>query len=112
MPRESGWRTIYARLNRSEEHTSELQSLTNLVCRLLLEKICKARCARFTMRASRMISTQIRQVLAFFSNSVVAALRVKNSALFLWRLSTVSLFFNYTSTSEIYSLSLHDSLPI
>src|SRR5437016_11969061 len=25
-------------LNRSEEHTSELQSLTSLVCRLLLEK--------------------------------------------------------------------------
>src|SRR5438046_3308204 len=25
-------------LDRSEEHTSELQSLTNLVCRLLLEK--------------------------------------------------------------------------
>src|SRR5437016_11046641 len=28
----------FARENRSEEHTSELQSLTNLVCRLLLEK--------------------------------------------------------------------------
>src|SRR5258706_9421983 len=28
---------------RSEEHTSELQSLTNLVCRLLLEK--KKRCS-------------------------------------------------------------------
>src|SRR5262249_59445768 len=27
-----------ARSDRSEEHTSELQSLTNLVCRLLLEK--------------------------------------------------------------------------
>src|SRR5438046_8154611 len=27
-----------ARSPRSEEHTSELQSLTNLVCRLLLEK--------------------------------------------------------------------------
>src|SRR5258706_9382783 len=27
-----------ARRTRSEEHTSELQSLTNLVCRLLLEK--------------------------------------------------------------------------
>src|SRR5262249_59987854 len=27
-----------ARRRRSEEHTSELQSLTNLVCRLLLEK--------------------------------------------------------------------------
>src|SRR5438046_5430542 len=28
----------HAELHRSEEHTSELQSLTNLVCRLLLEK--------------------------------------------------------------------------
>src|SRR5262249_60805889 len=27
-----------AAISRSEEHTSELQSLTNLVCRLLLEK--------------------------------------------------------------------------
>src|SRR5262249_56049240 len=26
------------RINRSEEHTSELQSLTNLVCRLLLQQ--------------------------------------------------------------------------
>src|SRR5258706_10939744 len=29
---------LIKRHNRSEEHTSELQSLTNLVCRLLLEK--------------------------------------------------------------------------
>src|SRR5258706_7306665 len=29
---------------RSEEHTSELQSLTNLVCRLLLEKKNEDRC--------------------------------------------------------------------
>src|SRR2546430_9056524 len=28
----------YPRLHRSEEHTSELQSQSNLVCRLLLEK--------------------------------------------------------------------------
>src|SRR5437016_10491280 len=28
----------YREKNRSEEHTSELQSLTNLVCRLLLDK--------------------------------------------------------------------------
>src|SRR5258706_11679665 len=47
---ESGWRPKPARVvtpfeispplrqERSEEHTSELQSLTNLVCRLLLEK--------------------------------------------------------------------------
>src|SRR5438093_2368953 len=31
-------RALVAELVRSEEHTSELQSLTNLVCRLLLEK--------------------------------------------------------------------------
>src|SRR5438093_7964985 len=29
---------VLAESDRSEEHTSELQSLTNLVCRLLLEK--------------------------------------------------------------------------
>src|SRR5438093_7812218 len=29
---------LQRQLRRSEEHTSELQSLTNLVCRLLLEK--------------------------------------------------------------------------
>src|SRR5438093_8979124 len=34
--RAAGWRR--RRALRSEEHTSELQSLTNLVCRLLLEK--------------------------------------------------------------------------
>src|SRR5262249_58683031 len=32
------WMARAARGPRSEEHTSELQSLTNLVCRLLLEK--------------------------------------------------------------------------
>src|ERR1039457_3588562 len=35
----SSWRTRrHRRLHRSEEHTSELQSPCNLVCRLLLEK--------------------------------------------------------------------------
>src|SRR5262245_63417002 len=31
-------RAVWARTGRSEEHTSELQSLRHLVCRLLLEK--------------------------------------------------------------------------
>src|SRR5437016_9971982 len=31
-------RMVHSGFERSEEHTSELQSLTNLVCRLLLEK--------------------------------------------------------------------------
>src|SRR5258706_6367526 len=33
-----GYRMIKLPVPRSEEHTSELQSLTNLACRLLLEK--------------------------------------------------------------------------
>src|SRR2546430_7560443 len=32
------WGEAFEELNRSEEHTSELQSQSNLVCRLLLEK--------------------------------------------------------------------------
>src|SRR5207237_10732222 len=36
--RQSQHATIVARVDRSEEHTSELQSHLNLVCRLLLEK--------------------------------------------------------------------------
>src|ERR1019366_3818550 len=38
--------------NRSEEHTSELQSLTNLVCRLLLEKKNTAAQALDALRAA------------------------------------------------------------
>src|SRR5688572_31776585 len=30
--------SVYGQMERSEEHTSELQSQSNLVCRLLLEK--------------------------------------------------------------------------
>src|SRR5690606_40805059 len=42
-PADRGWRArlkvlACSELNRSEEHTSELQSRENLVCRLLLEK--------------------------------------------------------------------------
>src|SRR5256885_2741194 len=36
--RDAGMEVIYTGLRRSEEHTSELQSPCNLVCRLLLEK--------------------------------------------------------------------------
>src|SRR2546423_5635449 len=35
---QSGWTVVVAFCARSEEHTSELQSLAYLVCRLLLEK--------------------------------------------------------------------------
>src|SRR2546427_7390181 len=57
-PASSGWRAL-RRLcaqcpHRSEEHTSELQSQSNLVCRLLLEKKKKniskdSTCIRYNM---------------------------------------------------------------
>src|SRR2546427_6307437 len=40
-------------LQRSEEHTSELQSQSNLVCRLLLEKKKKKRSNTYTRSAPR-----------------------------------------------------------
>src|SRR5258706_5542348 len=41
--------SLIATVPRSEEHTSELQSLTNLVCRLLLEKTtCIPGCSEWT----------------------------------------------------------------
>src|SRR2546430_11786693 len=43
-PRGSGRRRAISPHQRSEEHTSELQSQSNLVCRLLLEKKKKRQC--------------------------------------------------------------------
>src|SRR6266508_3696616 len=70
---------------RSEEHTSELQSRGHLVCRLLLEKK----------------KTAI-GVLLFLSN-LFLLLDGHNHLVF---------FFNDPATTEIYTLSLHDALPI
>src|SRR2546430_6550615 len=44
---------------RSEEHTSELQSQSNLVCRLLLEKKKKYRIASYTVRMSPIPDTTV-----------------------------------------------------
>src|SRR2546430_13556744 len=52
LGREVGWQIRFER-NRSEEHTSELQSQSNLVCRLLLEK-----------KKGRMAATDVRDRLA------------------------------------------------
>src|SRR2546430_13739430 len=44
-------------LDRSEEHTSELQSQSNLVCRLLLEKKKDAKSSRATKFSRRPMQT-------------------------------------------------------
>src|SRR5258706_2419440 len=48
--------------SRSEEHTSELQSLTNLVCRLLLEKK-KTECGRCYSREPTAIQSTCERCL-------------------------------------------------
>src|SRR5580698_1898177 len=96
---------------RSEEHTSELQSHVNLVCRLLLEKQ-----KRFRREPGESGSVRKRP-----AEHDVGALYALNCGLeFRDRIvdsdSPASeqylFFFNDPATTEIYTFSLHDALPI
>src|SRR6266581_1190971 len=90
-----------SRFVRSEEHTSELQSPVHLVCRLLLEKKKDS----FTY-------------FSFLLPSSMMSLFCSKCFLIGCPLTTVPLvlplffFFKDTATTEIYTLSLHDALPI
>src|SRR5829696_804653 len=97
--------------NRSEEHTSELQSLTNLVCRLLLEK--KKNKVTGSSPASKKIGTrnrvQLKNHAAAEAMAPEAETTMPASRLLL---SSVSSFFsNATPMTENYNLSLHNALP-
>src|SRR5471030_222394 len=89
-------------LGRSEEHTSELQSLRHLVCRLLLEK----------KKLPRLPALRDRMTFTLIELLVVIAIIAILAALLLPTLSGANFFFNDTATTEIYTLSLHDALPI
>src|SRR6266498_3574989 len=91
---------LEAGLERSEEHTSELQSRPHLVCRLLLEKK-KTRLSSFGL-AWLTRRTKINHILPL---SLDCPLPI-STMVFLF------FFFNDTATTEIYTLSLHDALPI
>src|ERR1041385_7695139 len=78
--------------SRSEEHTSELQSRLHLVCRLLLEK--KHVCVEVGRQSAHV--APLNHFLFVFIHEIVGNL----------------VFFNDTATTEIYTLSLHDALPI
>src|ERR1039458_9440515 len=91
---------------RSEGHTSELQSLRHLVCRLLLEK-------KKSNPADRCRDIAILLVL----RKATLTRRRKTRHQFvtktrpIWSILLI-FFFNDAATTEIYSLSLHDALPI
>src|SRR5258708_7939470 len=85
--------------DRSEEHTSELQSPDHIVCRLLLEKN--------NSRERSGINTILHELNTLFTiNVTMRDIKSKNVY------SRVIFFFNDTATTEIYTLSLHDALPI
>src|SRR3982751_1099338 len=92
------------RVVRSEEHTSELQSRSDLVCRLLLEK------KSFVAERLKM-SLRCNVCGAAVANCYLtyAAKLTKPKHL---SLPGVSFFFNDPGSTEIYPLSLHDALPI
>src|SRR5688500_8837956 len=81
------------RVTRSEEHTSELQSPCNLVCRLLLEK-----------KKQRKISLEERNNAFTLLFSRCRLLRPS--------LLAYLFFFHFPPPTETYPLSLHDALPI
>src|SRR2546427_8768117 len=64
-------------LSRSEEHTSELQSQSNLVCRLLLEK--KKKHNHTGPRPTRLNTTHSRKCYVRFSIIHAASLSTSNS---------------------------------
>src|SRR5882724_1419308 len=95
---------------RSEEHTSELQSLRHLVCRLLLEKKKQEDQGYFIMQmlAPQGASLSYTNNLADQAQSILA----KDSDIEGVFSVMGFFFFNDTATTEIYTLSLHDALPI
>src|ERR1039457_2609819 len=100
------------RAMRSEEHTSELQSPCNLVCRLLLEKKKKTIPKKKTL-CKRDSNGKLRIMKYRQTLYRVAADRLSRSCLpRSCRFLCFFFFFNDTATTEIYTLSLHDALPI
>src|SRR5450432_318150 len=97
----SGVTLLVASRRRSEEHTSELQSRSDLVCRLLREKKKPPRRGHRVPRRRRCISGSSLPRGAATSAPWGAAV-----------LPARFFFFNDTATTEIYTLSLHDALPI
>src|SRR6266480_2615024 len=93
-------------VSRSEEHTSELQSHVNLVCRLLLEKKKNSSIADGSTRRKEHPSIRPYGASQIPSTSPDSWRRSRPKDRFLF------FFFNDTATTEIYTLSLHDALPI
>src|SRR3954466_1406827 len=96
---------------RSEEHTSELQSHDNLVCRLLLEKKNQEGNA-LTARAPGRARARGRESLQLRLHAKVSTGMRWSRSPHLSARYRFFFFFNDTAPPEISPLSLHDALPI
>src|SRR6202042_1263845 len=92
----------------SEEHTSELQSRRDLVCRLLLEKK-KKRTAGVPLAG---ILAEGRAGPAPLFDAAFLMPGAENTFYEGFYRNFIFFFFNDTATTEIYTLPLHDALPI
>src|SRR4029434_6926835 len=96
---------------RSEEHTSELQSHLNLVCRLLLDKKEENSITETDTYWSGDIESRRLQLCTTPTHFISAKL-TRTSRAQSQISSYLIFFFNNTATTEISTLSLHDALPI
>src|SRR3982750_3502383 len=96
---------------RSEEHTSELQSRSDLVCRLLLEKKKKHGCERANTAPAVRLECRQRAACAICWQ-FRAGVGKSDPGHKVMSTRVIFFFFNDTATTEIYTLSLHDALPI
>src|SRR3954449_3966898 len=94
---------------RSEEHTSELQSHSHLVCRLLLEKKIVLGAERDPPPAPAL---RARAAARRGRDQPLAPALAARPVALLGRGRDFLFFFNDTATTEIYTLTLHDALPI
>src|SRR3954463_924063 len=97
---------------RSEEHTSELQSHDNLVCRLLLEKKNSSRRSRSNTFAPAKRRLCERSVLPVPACSYSSCRSLRGRAAAVAARACEIFFLNKTATTGIYPLSLPDPLPI
>src|SRR4029453_1420834 len=97
--------------SRSEEHTSELQSHSDLVCRLLLEKKTENGGARTRAATAGASSTEYDRGAGAGPDATVPQSLPRCRGPGQWG-DHSCFFFNDTATTEIYTLSLHDALPI
>src|SRR6267378_4253710 len=98
--------------SRSEEHTSELQSRRDLVCRLLLEKKKKKIILLDKEKKNKNNKQNITHSMFTIFCIFCFFIHIFYFFYFFSYFFFFFFFFNDTATTEIYTLSLHDALPI